>query len=260
MMDQPLAGIDVPSASEGNGIWGSDVVARMLRAVDIPYVALNPGSSFRGLHDSLVNHLGNERPQMLLCLHEEHAVAIAHGYAKVTERPMAVILHANVGLMHGAMAIYNAWCDRVPMVILGATGPVDAAARRPWIDWLHTAKDQGALIRPYVKWDDQPASVAAAIESLVRAANLARSVPRAPTYVCLDVAMQEQRLTRCRRCPTRSASPSHRRPSRVARTSRRSRRCCATRDSRCCCSAGCHETRSTGPDGSPWPSISAHRS
>lgn len=194
MMDQPLAGIDVPSASEGNGIWGSDVVAHMLRALDMPYVALNPGSSFRGLHDSLVNHLGNERPQMLLCLHEEHAVAIAHGYAKVTERPMAVILHANVGLMHGAMAIYNAWCDRVPMVILGATGPVDAAARRPWIDWLHTAKDQGALIRPYVKWDDQPASVAAAIESLVRAANLARSVPRAPTYVCLDVAMQEQRL------------------------------------------------------------------
>jgi thiamine pyrophosphate-dependent acetolactate synthase large subunit-like protein len=182
----------MPSAD--NGIWGSDVVAQMLRVLEIPYVALNPGSSFRGLHDSLVNHLGNERPQMLLCLHEEHAVAVAHGYAKVTEQPMGVILHSNVGLMHGTMAIYNAWCDRVPMLIMGATGPVDAAERRPWIDWLHTAKDQGALIRPYVKWDDQPVSVPAMIDSFVRAANLTRMTPKAPTYVCLDVSMQETRL------------------------------------------------------------------
>ena len=194
MNDLTLSGIDVPVASSDNGIWGSDVVAQMLRALDIPYLALNPGSSFRGLHDSLVNHLGNQQPQMLLCLHEEHAVAVAHGYAKVTGKPMGVILHSNVGLMHGVMAIYNAWCDRVPMLILGATGPVDAAERRPWIDWLHTAKDQGALIRPYVKWDDQPVSVAATIDSLIRASNLTRSAPQAPTYVCLDVSMQEKRL------------------------------------------------------------------
>lgn len=194
MNDLTLSGIDVPVASSDNGIWGSDVVAQMLRALDIPYLALNPGSSFRGLHDSLVNHLGNQQPQMLLCLHEEHAVAVAHGYAKVTGRPMGVILHSNVGLMHGVMAIYNAWCDRVPMLIVGATGPVDAAERRPWIDWLHTAKDQGALIRPYVKWDDQPVSVAATVDALIRATNLTRSAPQAPTYVCLDVSMQEKRL------------------------------------------------------------------
>ncbi len=189
-----LSGIDAPIPSSDNGIWGSDVVAQMLRSLAIPYVALNPGSSFRGLHDSLVNHLNNERPQMLLCLHEEHAVAVAHGYAKVTEQPMGVILHSNVGLMHATMAIYNAWCDRVPMLIMGATGPVDAAERRPWIDWLHTAKDQGALIRPYVKWDDQPVSVPAMIDSFIRAANLTRMAPKAPTYVCLDVSMQEKRL------------------------------------------------------------------
>jgi len=193
-MGIPSGGIDVPIASGDGGIWGSDAVAAMLRRLDIPYLALNPGSSFRGLHDSIVNHLGNERPQMLLCLHEEHAVAVAHGYAKVTGRPMGVILHSNVGLMHAAMAIYNAWCDRVPMLILGATGPVDAAERRPWIDWLHTARDQGALIRPYIKWDDQPVSLQASLESLLRAVNLTRSTPMAPTYVCLDVSMQERRL------------------------------------------------------------------
>ena len=62
--------------------WGSDAIAAILRALDIPYVLLDPGASYRGLHDSLVNFLGNERPQMLVCLHEEHAVAIAHGYCQ----------------------------------------------------------------------------------------------------------------------------------------------------------------------------------
>jgi len=174
--------------------WGSDAMAQMLRALDLPYVALNPGSSYRGLHDSLVNHLGNEEPQMLLCLHEEHAVALAHGWAKVTGRPMAVALHANVGLMHASMAIYNAWCDRVPMLILGATGPVDACARRPWIDWIHTARDQAALVRPFVKWDDQPASLQGVLLGLARAHQVTRTAPCAPSYVVLDVALQEAPL------------------------------------------------------------------
>jgi thiamine pyrophosphate-dependent acetolactate synthase large subunit-like protein len=188
------AEVERPLAVDPDGHWGSDVIAGMLRALDLPYAALNPGASYRGLHDSLVNHLGNERPQMLLCLHEEHAVAIAHGWAKVTERPMVAIVHSNVGLMHATMAVFNAWCDRVPMLLLGATGPVDAQRRRPWIDWIHTAKDQGALIRSYTKWDDQPASAGAAIESLLRAVMIAETAPRGPTYVCLDAGLQETRL------------------------------------------------------------------
>lgn len=174
--------------------YGSDVVAQTLRDLGLPYVALNPGASFRGLHDSLVNYLGNETPQILLCLHEEHAVAIAHGYAKVTGRAMAVALHANVGLMHGAMAIFNAWCDRMPVVVLGATGPVDSAKRRPWIDWIHTARDQGALVRHYTKWDDQPGSPTAAREAIVRAAWVAQNAPMGPVYVNLDAGMQEAAL------------------------------------------------------------------
>jgi len=182
----------VPPATRPPMGWASDVIAELLSRLDLRYVSLNPGASYRGLHDSLVNYLGNEQPEIVLCLHEEHAVALAHGYAKVTERPMAVALHSNVGLMHATMALYNAFCDRVPMVVLGATGPVDAARRRPWIDWIHTAADQGALIRAYIKWDDQPASVPAAIEALVRADALTRSYPCAPVYVCLDAALQEQ--------------------------------------------------------------------
>jgi thiamine pyrophosphate-dependent acetolactate synthase large subunit-like protein len=175
-------------------LWGSDAIAAMLRALDIPYLALNPGASYRGLHDSIVNYLGNERPQMLLCLHEEAAVAIAHGYAKASGRMMGVVLHSNVGLMHGSMAIFNAWCDRVPMLILGATGPWDAARRRPWIDWIHTASDQGALVRDYTKWDNQPASVPAAYEALLRAVQIADTAPRGPTYVNLDAALQETKI------------------------------------------------------------------
>jgi thiamine pyrophosphate-dependent acetolactate synthase large subunit-like protein len=166
----------------------------MLRALDVPYLALNPGASFRGLHDSLVNYLGNERPQMLLCLHEESAVAIAHGYARASGRMMGVVLHSNVGLMHGTMAIFNAWCDRIPMLILGATGPWDAAKRRPWIDWIHTASDQGALVRDYTKWDNQPGSVPAAYEALMRAAQIAQTPPRGPTYINLDAALQEAKV------------------------------------------------------------------
>lgn len=187
-VDRPIpAGVNVAA-------FGSDVVADAIRALDIPYVALNPGASYRGLHDSLVNYLGNAQPQMLLCLHEESAVAIAHGYAKVTGRAMAAAVHSNVGLMHATMAIFNAWCDRMPMLILGATGPIDSAKRRPWIEWIHTARDQGALVRGYTKWDDQPGSAVAARESVLRAAWIANTAPCGPTYVNLDVELQEAKL------------------------------------------------------------------
>ncbi len=174
--------------------FGSDVVADTLRALEIPYIALNPGASYRGLHDSIVNFLGNETPQMLLCLHEESAVALAQGYAKVTGKPMAAAVHSNVGLFHATMAIFNAWCDRQPVVVLGATGPVDAVKRRPWIDWIHTARDQGAIVRNYTKWDDQPASPAAAREALIRATWIADTAPKGPVYINLDAEMQEARL------------------------------------------------------------------
>ena len=186
--DSPVPG---PEQTE---IWGSDAIAAMLRALDIPYLALNPGASYRGLHDSIVNYIGNTQPQMLLCLHEESAVSIAQGYAKASDRMMGCVLHSNVGLMHASMSIFNAWCDRIPILLLGATGPWDAAKRRPWIDWLHTVADQGALIRDYTKWDNQPASVPATFEALLRAVQIADTAPRGPTYVNLDAAIQEAKI------------------------------------------------------------------
>ncbi len=184
----------MPAPADAPMAWWSDAVAELLRRFDIDHVSLNPGASFRGLHDSIVNHLGNQRPDLVLCLHEEHAVALAHGYAKVTERPMAVALHTNVGLMHATMALFNAFCDRVPMLVIGATGPFDADRRRPWIEWIHTTADQGALIRPFVKWDDQPSSGPASLEALARANAITRTKPSAPVYVCLDAAVQETEL------------------------------------------------------------------
>jgi benzoylformate decarboxylase len=175
--------------------WGSDVVAEVTRRLDLKYIALVPGASYRGFHDSVVNYLGNDNPQMVICLHEEHAVSIADGYGKVTEEPMAVALHANVGLMHASMPIFNAWCDRTPMIIFGATGPVDAHRRRPWIDWIHTAKDQASIVRDYTKWDDQPASPQAAVESVLRANQITRTAPYGPVYICLDAGLQESPLT-----------------------------------------------------------------
>jgi len=175
-------------------VWGSDAIAAMLRALDLPYIALNPGASYRGLHDSIVNYLGNRTPQMILCLHDEHAVSIAQGYCKASDRMMAAALHSNVGLMHATMPIFNSWCDRTPVLLVGATGAWDAAKRRPWIEWIHTCSDQGQLIRNYTKWDNQPGSVAAAAEALLRAAQIAQTSPRGPVYVNLDVSIQEERL------------------------------------------------------------------
>ncbi len=181
-----------PVPASNQTLWGSDQIAALLRALDYEFIALTPGASFRGLHDSLVNYLGNTRPELLLCVHEESAVALAHGWARVTGKAMPVALHSNVGLMHATMAIFNAWCDRVPMVLIGAVGPMDAMQRRPWVDWIHTARDLGALLRGYTKWDDQPESVPAALEAIVRAQQIAMTYPRGPVFVCLDATLQEQ--------------------------------------------------------------------
>ncbi|MEJ2435330.1 MAG: thiamine pyrophosphate-binding protein, partial [Pseudolabrys sp.] len=181
---------EVPDGFDGT-FWNSDTIAELLRDIGLDYVALCPGSSFRGLHESLVNRLGNTRPEMLLCLHEENAVAIAHGYARVTGKPMGVIVHCNVGLMHATMAVYNAWCDRMPILILGGSGPLDSVRRRTPIDWLHSVADQGALVRNYVKWDDAPLSPKAAVESILRGMQMAGTAPKAPVYITLDQRLQE---------------------------------------------------------------------
>jgi len=146
----------------------SDVVAETLSALDIPYIALNPGASYRGLHDSIVNFLGKRAAADDPLLARRGGVAIAHGYAKVTGKAMGAAVHSNVGLFHATMAIFNAWCDRMPILILGATGPVDAMKRRP-LDRLDSHRRRpGAIIRNFSKWDDQPASAGAARESVLR--------------------------------------------------------------------------------------------
>ena len=193
--------------------FGSDLVVDLLRAVGIEHVALNPGATFRGLHDSLVNYGDDRGPELILTTHEEIAVALAHGYAKAKGRMMAAAVHDIVGLQHASMAIFNAFCDRAPVVVLGATGPMDATRRRPWIDWIHTALVQGNQVRDYVKLDDQPASAAALPESFLRAWRLAGTEPQGPVYLCLDAALQEEALERPIPLPDVSrfqpASPPH---------------------------------------------------
>ena len=174
--------------------WGSDVVVDVMKAFQFEYIAINPGATFRGLHDSLVNYGGNHAPEIILCNHEETAVALAHGYARAKGKPMAAAVHNVVGLQHASMAIYNAWADRLPVIVLGGTGPMDAANRRPWIDWVHTANVQGNLVRDFCKWDDQPASVEAVPDSFIRAYRLATTDPMGPVYICYDSDVQEKQL------------------------------------------------------------------
>jgi thiamine pyrophosphate-dependent acetolactate synthase large subunit-like protein len=186
-------------------VYNSDVVVDILRKYGIEYVSTNIGSTFRGLWDSLVNYGGDESPKCISCCHEEIAVAIAHGYAKAAGKPMIALLHDTVGLQHGTMAIYNAWCDRVPMIILSATGPMDTTKRRPWIDWVHTSLIPNELVRNYVKWDDFPFSFSGVPQSLSRAYNTTVTDPTAPVFVCFDAEYLEDKVEPI--APNRTPTP-----------------------------------------------------
>ncbi len=180
--------------------YGSDVMVEAIKACGFRYVSLNPGSSFRGLHDSLVNYGGND-PEIITCNHEKVAVGIAHGYAKASGEPMAVILHDIVGLLQGTMGIYYAYLDRAPVVVFGGAGPMAYDRRRPNIDWIHTANVQGNVVRDYTKWDDQPASVASVPESIARGYRVATAAPQGPVYIALDAGLQEEELVADVRMP-----------------------------------------------------------
>jgi acetolactate synthase-1/2/3 large subunit len=175
------------------GRWASDVIVDLLHRYELPYAALNPGASYRGLHDSMVNYGGN-RPVMMLCQHEETAVQIAHGYGKASGKPMVAILHNLVGLLHANMAVYYAYIDRAPIFIVGATGPMDETKRRPRIDWIHSAQSQGAAVRDYTKWDYQPATIDGVPEAFARAYSVMMTEPRGPIYMCYDAWLQEKKL------------------------------------------------------------------
>lgn len=168
--------------------FGSDVMVDALCTLGIEYIALNPGATLRGFHESLV---ASGKLPIVLALQENVAVGIAHGYARTTGRPMAVGLHDLVGLQTGSMAIFNAYIDLMPMLLLGGSGPSDATRRRPWIDWVHAASDQGAFVRSFTKWDDQPTTLDATMHSLARAYEITTAYPTAPTYVTLDAGVQE---------------------------------------------------------------------
>lgn len=169
---------------------GSDFMVDVIKSLNIDYVSTMPGSSFRGLHESIVNYGGNRKPELLTCLHEETAVGIAQGYAKVAGKPMGVFLHGTVGLQHATMAIYNAWVDRVPIVII-AGNTIDATKRRPGVEWAHSVQDAGALVRDMTKWDDLPISLQHFGESLVRSYKIATTPPMGPVLIVADSELQE---------------------------------------------------------------------
>src|SRR5205823_4670270 len=155
--------------SPGKPEYVSDLVVYLLNRLGVEYVTLNPGATTRGMHESLVTYAGNVAPEVITCSHEEIAVAMAEGYYLATGRPQATLVHNIVGLQHASKAIYEAWLNNVPMIIIGGTGPMDSTHRRRWMDWIHTAQVQGQIVRDYVKWDDQPQGALSVAESILRA-------------------------------------------------------------------------------------------
>ena len=171
--------------------YGSDIIVDLIKNLDLQYIAFNPGVSFRGLHESLVNYGGNKNPEIICCLHENIAVSLAQGYAKVAMKPMAVAIHNLVGLLNGSQSIFIDWVDQTPILILGGGGPMAVELRDPE-DWHHVALIQGNAIRDFVKWDDQPASIESLSGSIYRAYHIAINEPKGPVYVCIDAGLQEK--------------------------------------------------------------------
>jgi acetolactate synthase I/II/III large subunit len=183
-----------PPPSEGDLLTtdrpGGDFMVDVLKSLNLEYVASNPGSSFRGIHESIVNYGGNQMPEFITCCHEESSVAMAHAYFKVEGKPMAVLCHGTVGLQHAAMAIYNAYCDRVPVYIM-AGNSLDATMRRPGVEWAHSVQDAASMVRDFIKWDDNPFSLPHFAESAVRAYKIAMTPPMMPVLIVLDGGLQE---------------------------------------------------------------------
>jgi acetolactate synthase-1/2/3 large subunit len=188
---RPVAEKGVTVEVTGNERPGSDFMVDVLKSLDIEYCAANPGSSFRGLHESMINYGGNRNPELLTCCHEESSVAMAHGYAKVEGKPMMVMAHGTVGLQHASMAIYNAYADRVPVyIILGNI--LDAEYRRGNAEWMHSVQDAAAMVRDFTKWDDTPVTLPHFAESAVRAYTIAMTPPCEPVVIVADGALQEE--------------------------------------------------------------------
>ena len=190
-----LSPVDAKAIDSGRLIPrpGSDFMVDVIKTLNVEYVAANPGSSFRSLHESVVNYGGNKAPELITCLHEESSVAIAHGYAKAAGKPMAVMAHGSVGFQHAAMGVYNAWCDRVPVIMIGGNG-IDADKRRPGTEWSHSVQDPALLLRDFIKWDDAPGSLQHFAESTVRAYRVATTGQMGPVVIMADIDLQEDAI------------------------------------------------------------------
>src|SRR5712672_3268445 len=173
------------------GIPGSDFMVDVIKTLDIKYLPANCASSYRAIHESLINYGGNRMPEFLTCMHEESAVGMAHGYFKVAGKPLMTLCHGTVGLQHATMGIYNAWCDRVPVIIVGGND-MDAATRPPGVPTFHSAQDINALVRDFTKWDDTPVSLQHFSQSFVRAYKIAMTPPYGPVMISLDAGLQQE--------------------------------------------------------------------
>ena len=176
---------------KGHGRPASDFMVDVIKTLDIKYLPANPASSYRSIHESLIDYGGNKMPEFLTCTHEESGVGIAHGYYKVAGKPLMTLVHGTVGLQHASMAIYNAFCDRVPVIVVNGND-MDAAHRPPGVPTVHSAQDINAIVRDYTKWDDTPVSAQHFAQSFVRAYKIATTAPCAPVAISLDSGMSQE--------------------------------------------------------------------
>jgi acetolactate synthase I/II/III large subunit len=169
---------------------GSDHMLDVLKLLNFDYVAVNPGSAFEGMHESIINHGGNKKPEIITVLHEEAGAAMSHGYAKAAGKPMMTLMHGTVGLLHASMGLFQAWADRVPVfaTVAHAKNP-NSTVNRP-----HSAQDMGSIVRDFVKMDDEPSDLEHFAESALRLYTIGRTPPMGPTLLVISSELQESAI------------------------------------------------------------------
>ena len=165
---------------------GSDLMVDVLRGLGVEYVASNPGSSFEGLQESIINHghPPNRMPEFITALHEMSAVDMASGYGRSEGKPMAALLHGTLGVQNASMAIYQAFSGRIPVLLL--------VGRDDGFFQSHTADDIAGIVRSFTKWDAHPATLEDSLAAIQHAYNLAMTPPCGPTLVVLDTERQKE--------------------------------------------------------------------
>src|SRR5207253_1241858 len=170
----------------------ADAWLGLLSARGVDYLFANGGTDFAPVVEAYAKgqKLGWRLPEIVIVPHENMGIAMAHGYAMVTGRPQAMMVHVGVGTANSLNGLINASRQNIPILMTAGRTPITEsgalpASRNNYIHWAQEHFDQGGMLREFVKWDYELRHPEQVETVLDRALAIAKSEPQGPVYVTL---------------------------------------------------------------------------